>query len=219
MYLQKTIYGLSSLALVLAVLLGIALVRQQSDEAGNVRPVSSLADARRRLELAGYSYDRDVSVAGMHVIAYQRQAAGGTYMAEIVRYSGAQRPYLIALQCATDGSTIDSAEARKEMWAELNADVCTLVNESDYHRALAEMKKAGNATPPFEGRATSAQGWQIHTLDFAGCVTTGETVPLAKVMLFNLEAQEDIPISAIREYQQFEQQFQRAQQDTHDIET
>lgn len=219
MYLQKTIYGLSSLVLILAVLLGIALVRQQSDEAGNVQPVSSLANARRRLELAGYSYDSDVNVAGMHVIAYERQAGGGTYTAEIVRYSGAQRPYLIALHCDTDRSTIDSVEARQQMWGELNADVCTLVNDSDYQRALAEMRKAGKATPPCEGRATSAQGWQIRTLDFSGYVTTDETVPLAKVMLFNLEAQEDIPMSAILEYQQFERQFQRAQQDTRDIET
>jgi hypothetical protein len=202
MRLQALVYVLGGLAVILTVLLLVAIVSKPDRPAVTVTTVSTLADVSRRLELAGYSFTKDDSIAGQHFVTYERKVAGATYTAEIVRWSGDQRLLTLAFSCRTDFATFDSADARERLWDQLDADVCAMISgKADYVRAVADMKKVdGDGLPRFEGRATTAEGWQVHVVEFVGRTRLGESVPMAHVLLSHLETEEDIPASAVLEF-------------------
>lgn len=155
MHLQKLIYIFT---IVLALLLLAALLRPKpkSDIAEPVTAVSSMADACRRLELTGYSFVENVDLKSLRLVTYEKKVPDATYKAEIMRVSGEQ-----GIQQVWFFAKFDSADAREKLRGELDADVCTMINRSDYLRAVADMKEVDGPIPQRSGRATTANGWRI----------------------------------------------------------
>jgi hypothetical protein len=169
--------------------------------------VSSLADLTRRLELAGYSYVKESNALGEQFVNYARDTPEAAYSVEIVRWSGDPRLKSLIFHCRTNEAAFNSKESRRKLWTRIDADVCGIVNgRQDYLRALADMKEAnGTGISRFEGRATTAEGWQIHAIEYVAYYKreAGETeskIPMAMIVLTHLEIEEDMPASALLDF-------------------
>lgn len=168
---------------------------------------SSLTEATRRLELRGYGYSKKYKLMGEDNIEYVRDASGAVHTVTIVRWAGDSRIKNLIFDCRTSEALRNSTGSYERLWDRIDADVIAMIGDGDYYRrAIADSKEAdGDGLPRHEGRATTADGWQIQVVAYLGYIKNpgpdaNNKLPFAIVDVRNVQIDEDIPQSAIREH-------------------
>lgn len=190
----------------LIAILAVGCGTHQSALPPKVVTIGSLTDAARRLELLGYSHDDDLHVLGQHFVNYKRETPDAIFKVSIVRWEDDQRIKDVFFHCQTNSAAFDT-EARKKILLQLDKDVCALIDgRDDYFRAQRDSQKIeDNGLARFEGRATTAEGWQIDFTEYTGYYVrdkgeTGSKLTLAQVALSHIATKEDMTSAAIIEF-------------------
>jgi len=131
----------------------------------------------------------------------------------LVKWTGDDRIKEVVASCYTDETSFKNDDLILKLWDEMEYDFCSLVNSKpEYLRAVAdlhEVKEDGLPALRHEGRATTADGWQILVIEDIGYYKPKKSrVRIGVIWATHLETDQNIPAGAV---QQFERELEAAQ--------
>jgi hypothetical protein len=181
-----------------------------SKQAPSVVTVTKMPDAFRRLELLGYSHVKDTSVLGQEFVSYKRRGSDADFGAELVKWAGGDRIKQVIFSCYTDENGFKSDDSRLRFWEEMEQDFCSLFNASqDLSRAIDDLHEVKEGDLPVlrhEGRATTADGWQIQVIEQVNYYKPKykkeekHWVRVGVIWATHLESEENVPASALEAF-------------------
>lgn len=177
--------------------------------------VSTIADAAHRLELLGYGFDKESTVVGQDFTTYKTEDGADGYSVELMSWTGDSKVMGFTMSCRTDVAGFNSNEVRQGLWNRLESDFLELVDAgNDYQRAMDNMKKAeGDGVPRYEGRATTADGWQIEVIEYSGHYKNEtKDIGVGMIMARHLATEEAVPDNAINEWNDLMEKGRKARE-------
>ena len=174
--------------------------------------VTQLPDAFRRLEMLGYRQSKDSQNLGQRFVSYKRGTSDADFSVELVKWTNGDRIKEVVVSCYTDEVGFRDKDVRLAFWGEMQDVFCSLVSaRQDYLRAassLEPVKEDGARILRHEGRATTADGWQILVIEDVGYYKPQYENPeknwvrVGLIWATHLETDESIPVEAIQEFNQ-----------------
>jgi hypothetical protein len=151
------------------VLFVIAIVGCGTPAATPVSTVTAMPDAYRRLELRGYSHDKNDVSMGQDIVSYRRTTPDAEFSVQLIKWAGDSRIKDVVFSCNTNEQVFKDDDARLDLWYDMEADLYALVDAiRDYPRAVSdlhEVKEGGLPVTRHEGRSTTPDGWQIKVIE------------------------------------------------------
>lgn len=164
-----------------------------------------MVEAAHRLEVLGYSFEKESEVMGMNFQSYKRKVGNDEYAVELVRWHRDDRIKDFHFYGRTNEARFNSQDARDALLRGIGWDFLALINgDEDYYRAIDNMKEAeGDGVPRYEGRATTAEGWRIDAIEYTGYYKSEKNhIGVFSFGATHLETDENITVTALQAFNQ-----------------